>query len=131
MLIEITVGDWCNDGHGRSDRYFYDINLNSDQELRAAYNKGAKLLDIPLDRLCRGYQDSYFPRKPYNELVALGLPDECEYYYSEDENGKIMTPDVYVEAYMIIAKAGNPELEYSIITADSNVIHIGGYGLYD
>lgn len=129
MIVEITVGDWTGDGHGLDDHYFYDINLDSDQKLREAHNKGSNLLNINLDKFCKYDQDPYFPCKIYDELVALGLPNKC--IYSNHNDAIRMTPSIYVEAYMLIAKSGNPLLEYKKITSFGEVIHLDGYGLYN
>lgn len=123
-VVNLIVGDWSDDGHGKTETYAIESNIERN-EITHAYNKALKqnpkLNDF--EQLCEGYEDSSIPEEFLDELKRLGYQApawmEKELRISRDE---------FVDIYLFIVKVGNPAFEYSKVRA--NEINIGGYGLF-
>lgn len=154
----LVVGDWSDDGHGKTSNEIYRHNLPSNERLLEAYKAGSlklnivrqkafwepkhtvrdAVLDDVLDAVADRYEESTIPEDIAQALMANGIepngPD-----YSDDKYTELYTRDGddytvegqegFANLWMRIAKLGNPNLEYSKV-ANPNTINIGGYGLF-
>ncbi len=134
----LSVGDWSHDGHNMCD----DIHVKSNLcrvDLDKAYEAGSAKVGFNLCKdVCHEYEDSKISRLHYAMLLTAGITvrelDEydVEDLTSEDEYaGLMLEPEQFADLYMQICKLGDSSLEYEIPEADyTNIIRIGGYGLY-
>lgn len=131
--INLTVGDWSEDGHNQSDSFPITSNLNAKQ-FEAAFKKGSKIIGFDLTKLCTDYEDDTFPEYCKNQITKnidcskLNGPGGYDYWNEEDGIEDGLYPDFYAALYLHIAKLGNPKLEAEFIKLEE--INIGGYGLY-
>lgn len=153
-MINLVVGDWSNDGHGQAHTYSFEANL-SQTELCEAYEKGSDIVykamddnrtfinrkDI-LDRVADRYESYSVPNEIAVALAKFGIKSwsyedeqepETRSFINYDKHDNVYTvgdegSEDFAMLYMEIAKIGNPELTYKLITFPA--ITIGGYGLF-
>ena len=128
---KLVMGDWSDDGHGKTEDIVIKSNLTSKQ-LEAAYNKGVKKLGFDFAEVCcADYEDSEVPEEYQEKLLKAGFAD----YLPEDqlEGGGNWFDDFYTDSYvwvwMFIAYLGDPKLVWEK-AKEVNSINIGGYGFF-
>ena len=127
-VINLVMGDWSSDGHGKTETVSIKSNLDK-EEIKAAYKAGTKILGFDfINEVCADYGCHHrLPQENFETLVKHGMRrDNWDMY---DENTISMWTDSFSEIYLFIVKLGNPEFEYKTVKAAT--IDIGGYGLFD
>jgi hypothetical protein len=72
----LVLGDWSDDGHGKTDRISITSNLDTKQ-IEKAYNKGAKKLGFNfVNDVANDYEDSLLPLPHLKTLIEHGLDIE-------------------------------------------------------
>lgn len=126
--IELTVGDYWNDGHGQHRSVIIRSSLFG-EEIKEAYLEGCNKVGINLvDDICRSYEDGCISKIDYEKFVAAGFTHPYGPEYSTDDNYYCLDSEFYTDLYLFMIKLGNPEFEYEKIKTDK--IDIGGYGLF-
>ena len=126
--ISIVVGDWSDDGHGKTAHYQIQSNL-SHKEISKAYKKGSKKLGFDFsETVASSYDDSEIPAEELVKLREAGWTGEF-YDVAEPGEPQYLEADTFMEIWLFIAKLGNPLMEYEIPAVDST-LNIGGYGLF-
>lgn len=130
-VINLVMGDWSGDGHCKTQTRTIRCNITK-KALSKAYTAGAKKTGVAFsDDVARDYEDSTISKDIIEKLAVFGFKIE---EYSEDEEadeyGRYgLCSDGYAEAWLFVAKVGNPKLEYEFMDSSSSNINIGGYGL--
>jgi len=76
--IDLVIGDWSDDGHGKLDTIKISSNLSL-REIQTAYNKGKKLVKFdPIQKLCSEYEDRQLFPKDLELLKKFGFSKEYE-----------------------------------------------------
>lgn len=122
--IRLVLGDWSDDGHGKSKEFMIESSLKKLQ-LQEAYKIGAKKIGVSIIEFCSDYEDSKMPAKDFNIFNTLNSEFPTE---TKDEEVWV-DEDLYAKMYMMTCKAGHPELKWNFIV-DDEWIDIGGYGLF-
>lgn len=147
--INLVVGDWSSDGHGKTDTYSYEVN-KSQKEIEAAHKKSCNKYNIRFNSWCEDYEDNSMPLKDLLKIQDVILSEkEPDTDYSqleadiaeilEDNEGDIDYDDishklnvpgstVFASLYLGIAKLSMQSLTYTPVESDE--IKIGGYGLF-
>lgn len=135
--IQLVVGDWSDDGHGKTSTVVVEADCGK-KHLEAAFKRGVEKLGVDVTDACEDYDDDEMPRTVYNTIKAvdpdlvtdswskLCFDDEEDHF---EEDVVYMAPDMYAVLWMLTAKAGDPDLKWSIV-ADVPKINIGGYGFF-
>jgi hypothetical protein len=119
MLVQLTIGDWSQDGHNIMETVLVETNLNR-TEMEEAYRKGcAALMLNPLGNMCSEYEQDTFTKEEAAKLTEVGFPA------GPDET---VTSEDWVRLYIFFCKAGNPDIVIEEVLLDN--INIGGYGLF-
>lgn len=154
--ISLIMGDWSHDGHNQTDTVVVHSNLDA-RGIQHAYDAGIEKLrkvaatvdgaydgDINQDlrNLCYDYEDSVFPAKLRNFLVAcdiLQVDEESEAFgsnysvdweYDPNADGTLDS-DSFADLYIAIARSGDALLTIERVPHTQNMyINIGGYGLF-
>lgn len=129
-IITLEVGDWSNDGHGRSEKFAFGVNADC-SVVRKAYKQGKEIVGIDIAELCKEYDDCVIPADIMQKLFDAGFTiDGWEDIDYEDVkiNDYWCEPEVFCDIYIFICHKGNPELLFKPNFNDN--ITIGGYGLY-
>lgn len=128
MLINLVVGDWSNDGHGKTATFAYNVTgVSSTQEVIDAHKVGCEILGIELTQwggfpYCQDYEDDSFPAEIAEKL---NLSD----YNETDEEMIGLFPESFAELYTKIVQVGNPGITFELLRGTE--IDIGGYGLFN
>lgn len=158
MQTLLILGDWSNDGHGRTEVVTVDHNLSSHSALNGAHTMGCKILGHNFANVvARAYECPYIPEEVLEALIEhkilMEVPEEektqsfekgnrywrltgvvdsyCDWLSEYDDNF-VIDSDLYAELWLRIAQLGEPSLTYTRVgSGDSNRITIGGYGLYE
>lgn len=126
-LIELIVGDWGGDGHEKSKSYYIYSNLSKkdiDESLKLAKNK----LTFDIRDLCREYEDYGIQAKYASKLSEFNFKFDNDNIYDDGSVG--LVPQTFVDIYLFSIKLGNDNFEYTLLKPDE-IIHIGGYGLFN
>ena len=129
--ITLRLGDWSNDGHGRTEIFCIKSSLTVAQ-LEIAFAKGSKKVGFNLTDHCADYEGCVFPVENYEKLLTMGLDDELkdsDLLDEDDEPELHLGCEDYTRFHMFICQLGDPNLVYEWVS-DENVINIGGYGLF-
>ena len=121
------LGDWSDDGHGKTSLRAINSNLSLKQ-IENAYTKGSTIVGFDLvNEVCCEYEDASFPKSSYDSLVNRGFKYEFDDTPDEDDKYHLSYDD-FTHIYLFVVKLGNPKFEHSILNDSS--IKIGGYGLF-
>lgn len=139
-LVQVVVGDWSNDGHGRTETFFIRSSLNG-SELARAHAAGSSIVGFSLkDDVCTGYENSLITKAQLLKLQELGMTYETENRTDDEDlittdyRDREIEPSFYIgredffNFYLFIATLGNPEFKYELIKPGK--VNIGGYGLF-
>lgn len=130
--IKLIVGDWSDDGHGKTDIYLIKSNL-SKKDIEEAFDQGVAKIGCDITDHCKGYTDSKIAREEYNKFVAQGFK-RGDYIYEDedDESGPFyVSSETYRDLYLFTVKCGNDNFIFKHVFEDrKNDIKIGGYGLF-
>lgn len=126
-LIQLIVGDWSDDGHGKTDSVFVRSNL-SVEETKAAFEKGDK--NFKFSSYCSEYEDSNLPKDLVEKLKPFLTKKELSEIYQEyDQNDSLsVSSDEFVYFWIAVARSGNPDLKIKVTKVNS--ITVDGYDLF-
>lgn len=118
--IELVLGDWSDDGHGKTLSTWFKTNLDQEQ-IEQAYQLGVIKIGVSIcDDIAKEYQDSQISEEDAQKFVDAGFT-----YYPLGPN---LIQEQFLELYLFTVKTGNPEFRY--YEQKSKSINIGGYGLF-
>ncbi len=153
-LINFSIGDWSNDGHGKENQYVVESSLPG-QDLREIYFKACEKLGVRLDGgdtkgqtkwepPCSEYEDGHFPIDIYNHLIEFGV--KLPKIEMEDEEDVVEPylapePEQFINIVLAVIRWGGPKdlklvllepEDFHFYGFDNKERHIGyfGYGLF-
>lgn len=119
-IITFVIGDWSDDGHGKTRELLFQSNL-SKIEVENAYVEGTKLINFDFsEKVAVEYQNPELPAKYLKILNDFGAKLHPKLEDLDYES--------FADIWMFIAKLGRPDLEIKML--NKNSIDIGGYGLF-
>lgn len=129
--ITIQLGDWSDDGHGKTSIFNITSSL-SFKEINRAYKKGAKKIGVDLiEEVCTDYNNSGIGMDLLNKFIEavfdkklFGLTDDMEVEYL------MLDYESYLNLYFATVSIGNNKFQYTLVDNDKSIIQIGGYGLF-
>ena len=128
----LVVGDWSDDGHGKTANIAIKSNL-SPAEVLCAYETGSKKLGFDLiNTVAEVYEDRAISREKWNAFVKLGF--DCDLakfdvpYDNGDDDDLSLCYEAYTSLYLFVIKLGEPDFQCEPMNNKS--IQIGGYGLF-
>jgi hypothetical protein len=125
--IELIMGDWSDDGHGKSDRKIIESSI-SKAALLKAYKKGVELIGFDIGSMCADYEDSSIPLPCAVKFQELGVKFDQPLNEEEDECHCIYQTEFFA-CWMKTCEVGNPDLKWTELST-KDFIDIGGYGLF-
>jgi hypothetical protein len=147
MLMKLNLGDWSNDGHGKTDTYIIDANISADL-IKEGYIRSCKMTKVSFhdvhDRslgldpdtipVCANYEEHGIPVKAIERLKEHGLDPDLIL-----EDTSWISPDELAKLIMEFIKLSVPGLDYRIVDDlpningywDSTLNVQFGYGLYE
>lgn len=140
--ISLRMGDWSDDGHGKTEIVTIKTNLTFAQ-LNKAYSAGVKKVGFDLtDETARDYEEPWMYVEHWRCLERVGmtlkqlfdndkyeLKEAQEALDSKDDHFSIYL-DAFTRAWLFIAKQGDPTFDHEVVENDQSIIEIGGYGLF-
>lgn len=134
-IVELNMGDWSDDGHGKTQSLIIQTNLTTTQ-ISAAFDKGVKKIGLDITKCCINYEDNSLTKEQLEALKEAGWNlDNCwSYKYAKDtkqldeEDSFSLSPDEFVAIYIFTIQQGSSKFEYKKL--DTKQINIGGYGLF-
>jgi len=129
MLMKLVLGDWSDDGHGKSREVVYDVN-HTLEDVQEAYKQSCKTTGVSFNhnddftgverkypedklyRICTDYEDSYISEEAFNELRKYIDEDTLYKYIGEpDEDGDRWVDD-FEGLWWEFVKISLPDLCY-------------------
>lgn len=136
-LTRLVIGDWSHDGHEKTADFLVKTNLSMDA-LAQAYVAGCAKLGIKLHEFVEDYQAYEVPRSVIATLTGgvkaeedLLTGDLLEQLDADPDALVGLSVDDYAILWLLVARAGRPELVWEEQHVDTPVINIGGYGLFE
>jgi len=132
QTIHIAYGDWSDDGHGKTDDRYYEINKTV-KELREIYYKAIEEFDI--SEVCGQYEESEPTPEQFDWLEGHG-------FKFETDDLECFSIDTWSRMFIWFMKRADPTLEiketkmiaisFMHYGYDEKGRHIGffGYGLF-
>ena len=126
-IINLILGDWSHDGHGKASVATIRSTLTK-SEVEEAYLKGTKKIGFSfVEDVGSDYSDIGCPidQEQVDMLEEIGI-DTTGIDYTDLS----ISEEGFVDIYLDIVKLGTDTFEWERVTADENHIRIGGYGLF-
>ena len=149
LVYELIVGDWSDDGHGKTDTFSLYSNLNP----KTLYDAGSVRIGYGNIHAyhCSDYGSSELPselvKRIYDVLIELDIDygeklkeigfDEFDIdefkFCVEDESGNFFDSTKWIMLYLVICMIGNhaSEVVWTPKKVNAEPIRIGGYGLFE
>ncbi len=125
--VRLTIGDWSNDGHEKSEYFIYSVNKDV-TELREAYKNSCKLTGVQFNHsenytglaeldekmcICVQYEENQPSKKAVDALKAHGI-DVDKYFddIDEEEGTGSFNPEGLAEVIMEFIKLSIPDLQF-------------------
>ena len=132
--VNLIVGDWSDNGHGKTETFTVNCNLDK-KALEKAYKAGVKKTQVDLTKdVATNFEDNSISRDAVDKLGKHGFKisdhsDDVPYPDEIDCEASLWS-DGFATTWLFIARVGNPELEYEFVVDNTSTINIGGYGLF-
>lgn len=127
--INLVIGDWSDDGHGKTMNFTIVSNLTQ-RQIENAYEKGTKIVGFDLtEDVASEYQNNTLSIQNYEKLKSLGFKHKLDLCHSNDAECLWVSCDDFCEMYIFIVALGNKNFEHKHVIGKQ--INIGGYGLFD
>jgi len=131
--INLVVGDWSDDGHGRTETITINTNLTR-SEVQRAYKAGVELIGVDLTKeVCRDYEDHKIDDDTWKKFREAGLTKTDVPVWEEEDFEDISSlwvcPKSFAYLYCFIVKKGDSSFEFKVV--ENKDLNIGGYGLFD
>ena len=155
MQIKLVIGDFSDDGHGKTETVIVETRHTAEQIIEA-FQKGAEKLDLKttyikgwpllnIDGLCSNYEDYKFPKDIAAKLgVTLSedvyisafwenkdINQEWNDFVAKDGKLEKYATLSYCAVWLAIALQGDPTIKMSVVQDTMPKINIGGYGLFN
>lgn len=148
--FKITIGDWSDDGHGKSDEIIFESNATL-KEMQDAYRQSCRTTGIQFHgydhrndysngiEICVNYEDSSPPIKAVDIMIAYGIIDISEYGDDFDkEDFYFDGGEEFAEYIMKFIGISIPGFQFKKISDEipplngwwGDLNHSFGYGLY-
>lgn len=124
--FQYTVGDWSDDGHGKTDVFILESSVEADV-LKEAFTAGVKCIGHDVTSMCEGYEENTIPEEVAQAFIDVGVS------LDEADDGEVwLAPDALMDMIIATIKAGDPTITLEIIRCVDLVHTIGstGYGCY-
>lgn len=145
--IRFTIGDWSDDGHGKSQTYVVQANKPV-EHLRELHLSSPDILGFDIGDICRNYGDSLLSPEIFEALTNHCIPNPFSKLANNIDNiddGDLYfdTPDELVQLWIDILKHLDKELEAEIVPdndipnmhwsgyRDGKHLNVPGYGLFE
>lgn len=139
-LMRLVIGDWSDDGHGKSDEVLVNVNV-SVEEVQNAYKSACRLTGISFNHNndFTGRKRNWEDQKKYH--IATGyasglwnISDECKKVLTEygidyesiiEKDGDLT--EIFTELWFSFVELALPELKWSFQKEENKIPVINGY----
>lgn len=146
--MKFSIGDWSDDGHGKTQEFRFSTDSSID-DVRQAYLKSCELTKISFDTnkgrntnikhaICCDYEDRVISMDALKVLIGHGLvclsesdyadgtpfPEKCFFESSYDKNGQYVNVDDFCKLLIWFIKLSLPEFK---IEETKDVPSVNGY----
>jgi hypothetical protein len=131
--IKLIVGDWSDDGHGKSDEIPLLIKVDNCDNVKKALVEAEKILfeqyNIDLTLWFAEYEDNKLRKYEVEKLIRLGIEFDKQ---NIDENGELVVYDAneFYEIWKQLIVKANPNISIEKIKLGAFVSKCSGYGIY-
>jgi hypothetical protein len=111
-----TIGDYSDDGHGKTDTFVFKTNKTKEQ-LDKIHKSCNTKLGFRIGEIASDYEDNSIPRKIAKILLDQGFNLNQYIEYDEEENYTVDI-DTLPQLWLSILKHIDPSFEYEIVDDD-------------
>ena len=127
--ISLTLGDWSDDGHGKTEVFVIKSNLTS-TEIDDAYERGTKILGFDLSKdAAAEYEDSTISDTNVQILAANGF--DITLMLKTTEGNYYLDYETFLDVWLHAVYLGNKDFLWEVMDRKQmQNLNIGGYGLF-
>ncbi len=129
MKYKITVGDWSDDGHGKTETFIVDVVGASRKQMFDNYKRNVDRLGFDPQNIANEYEDSYWPREAVEKLQEVGFPFPEEFDIDDEYYSDWLDLEMYVNLIMFFMTNGL-NVAWGIVKGEEMPTLIGGYDGY-
>lgn len=127
-MINLVVGDWSDDGHGRTHTVTVESNFDV-ARLGKAFKAGTKKLKFNIAEHCQDYEDGSISDRFAAALTKHGFDLTEMFSYDGPDEPINLSPSDFADIWLFTAElGGGKKLRLKIVEPDD--IHVGGYGCF-
>lgn len=131
MIYELELGDWSDDGHGKTETVYVDVfTYGTGRDLASAYSQAKEIIGFGLEDIAEKYEMRCASLEQAQRLVECGF--QTPYEWTGQEPGEaefFMTPDIYVEILEFMLQINIPGLKLTRLKSRVFPQLIGGNGI--
>ena len=132
--VELIVGDWSGDGHGKHDSFQFEVIVKDNRGVEQALNEAEKTIEdkfnIDLSVWFEDYEDFYLNKEDTQKLIDLGV-NFCKSDIQED--GRFACyggAEEFFEIWKQLIMKADENIEIHDIYFQPFESRCSGYGLY-
>lgn len=125
--FNVNIGDWSDDGHGKTDTFLFESNYPVDH-LQKAYKKSVKTTGLELSDVCREYEEDKINEDDFAKLKKLGCSMDLMSPDADvgDYGGASPNPEGLAEIMMWFVGLSMPE-DFTCKRMANDVANFNGY----
>lgn len=134
----LVLGDWSDDGHGKTDKILVESNM-SVKDIKQAYKNSCKLTKIKFeDEVAADFEEPYFSKKAMKIFITrFGLTRDIVKKWNKiekidvsqnefnDFNSPTLDIESFINAWIWFVRLSNPDIQINVI--DDEIPCINGY----
>lgn len=120
--IRLTIGDWSDDGHGRTADFIVNSNLPV-EEVREAHFKIQETTGVDIESICSEYEEDEIDEESVEILKDMGF----QFSNSTGMGDGITSPAEMARLWVFLLQKAEPNLKLEIQNDDIPNLHF--YGL--
>lgn len=137
-LVNIPIGDWSDDGHGKFQNFIFEVPSEFTKEvLIESYRRNKEKFQFGLADFARDYEDCTIPKEKVRKLIAAGLDTSDFELLAEEDNVYLSVDDMFQIAIFFIGHGLEgfnyrmaPEPDFTLFASWQGPETSIGYGLF-
>ena len=124
--IQFVVGDWSDDGHGKTHTHTFKTNYPA-LDIMKAYTKSVETTGINIKyKYCHDYEEATIPKDTLSNYISADDVFSNGFSSSKPDHYWVTTED-WTHFYLHFCKISLPDLSWK--EENISTLNIGGYGL--
>lgn len=120
--IRLTIGDWSDDGHGRTKDFIMNSNMPV-EAVREAHFKIRKATGIDIENICSEYEEDEIDKETVEILKDMGF----KFSNTTGMGDGITNPEEMAKLWVFLLQKADPSLELELQNDNIPNLHFYGF----